>query len=334
MSFEYEKDNKKMKLDTSEGSDWGKFITAGSLINDKAIIEGGRSWPKNWYNGFKGQMTLRESVQQSVNVNAVKTYQQIGPEYAVSMLKKVGVTTVDEEGDVHDLNPAALALGGMSSGISPLEVTAAYAVFPNGGVYKEPITYTKVIDSNGEVLFENKSEETQVYDEGVAWIMTDILRTTVTRGIASGANIGSQPVGGKTGTTDNQFDIWFAGFTPQYTAALWMGNDVNIELSSGSSTTARFWSEIMRRVCEGLPYESFKEKPDNVISVGGEYYTDGTYSKVTKKKSKTKTTAGPTETQATTTQPPVTTTPTTIEPTTTEPTTTESQTSESSTASQ
>jgi len=331
MSFEYERDNKKMKLDTSEGSDWGKFITAGSLINDKAIVEGGRSWPKNWYNGFKGQMTLRESVQQSVNVNAVKTYQQIGPEYAVSMLKKVGITTVDEDGDVHDLNPAALALGGMSSGISPLEVTAAYAVFPNGGVYKKPISYTKVVDANGEILFENKTEEQQVYDEGVAWIMTDILRTTVTRGIASGANIGSQPVGGKTGTTDNQFDIWFAGFTPQYTAALWMGNDVNIELSSGSSTTAHFWAEIMSRVCEGLPYASFKEKPDNVITVGGEYYTDGTYSKVTKKKSKTK--ASSTATEAPTTTVPITTAPTTTAPTTeaTESETTESETTESET---
>lgn len=322
MSFEYERDGKQMTLDTSEGSDWGKYITAGSLINDAAITQNGRAWPKNWYSGYRGQMTLRKSVQQSVNVNAVKTYQQIGPDYSSSMLKKVGISSIDEEGDVNDLNPAALALGGMTNGISPLELTAAYATFPNGGVYKEPISYSKVLNNDGEILFEKKSEEEQVYDEGVAWIMTDILRTVVTQGIARQASIGSQPVGGKTGTTDDKFDIWFSGFTPQYTAALWMGNDVNIQLSSSSERTASFWSEVMSRVCENIPYASFRDKPSNVISVGGEYYTDGTYSKVTKKTTKTK--ASKTETtETTTTSPPETTTQqTTTEQTTTQPTAT------------
>lgn len=316
MSFEYERDGKTMSLDTSEGSDWGKYITAGSIINDAPISNNGSAWPKNWYNGYRGHMTLRKSVQQSVNVNAVKTYQQIGPDYSASMLKKVGISTIDEEGDVNDLNPAALALGGMTNGISPLELTAAYAVFPNGGTYKEPITYTKVIGPDDELLFEKKSKEEQVYDEGVAWIMTDILRTVVTQGIASSASIGSQPVGGKTGTTDNQFDIWFCGFTPQYTAALWMGNDVNIELSSGSNQTASFWSEVMSRVCANIPYASFRDKPANVISVGGEYYTDGTYSYVRKRTTKTKSSESETTEETTTTQAPTETSPpTTIQPT-------------------
>ncbi|MFQ8603334.1 MAG: penicillin-binding transpeptidase domain-containing protein, partial [Anaerovoracaceae bacterium] len=163
MSYEYSKDNKTMKLDTSEGSNWGKYITAGSVINDQPIKYNGKSWPKNWYNGFKGQMTLRKAVEQSVNTAAVKTYQQIGPDYSASMLKKSGVTTLDEEGKVNDLNPAALALGGMTNGISPLEITAAYATFANGGIYKSPISYTKVLNSSDEVLFENTSEEERVY---------------------------------------------------------------------------------------------------------------------------------------------------------------------------
>lgn len=281
MSYEYHKDGKTMKLDTSEGSDWGKYITAGSIINDAAMTYGGRTWPKNWYSGYKGDMTLRTAVQQSVNVCAVKVYQQIGPDYAASMLKKNGISTIDDEGEVNDLNPAALALGGMTSGISPLEMAAAYATFPNGGVYNKPSAYTKVLDSNDDILIEKKSEGVRVYDEGVAWIMTDILRTVVTNGIAGGASIGSQPVGGKTGTTDDNFDIWFCGFTPQYSAAIWMGTDVNIELSGGSGRTASFWSEIMGRVCEGLPRASFKSRPSNVEVVGGEYYIKGTYSKVT-----------------------------------------------------
>ena len=267
-------------------------------------------------------MTLRTAVQQSVNVCAVKTYQQIGPDYSASMLNKVGISTLDDEGDVNDLNPAALALGGMTNGISPLELTAAYATFPNGGEYKSPIAYTKVLNSQDEVLFEKSAEGEQVYDEGVAWIMTDILRTVVTKGIGSGAAIGSQPVGGKTGTTDNNYDAWFAGFTPQYTAALWMGNDVNIELTSGSAKSARFWSQIMSRVCENIPRGSFKEKPDNVISSGGEYYTEGTYSRVSLTPS---TTAPESTTQPSTTRPSSETTETT-RPSDTKPSTTEKET--------
>ena len=319
MSFEYERDGKTMTLDTSEGSDWGKYITAGSIINDAPITNNGSAWPKNWYNGYRGHMTLRKSVQQSVNVCAVKTYQQIGPDYSSSMLKKSGISTIDEEGDVNDLNPAALALGGMTNGIAPLELTAAYAVFPNGGTYKEPITYTKILGPDDELLFDKKAKEEQVYDEGVAWIMTDILRTVVTQGIATNASIGSQPVGGKTGTTDNQFDIWFCGFTPQYTAALWMGNDVNIELSAGSSQTASFWSEVMSRVCANIPYASFREKPENVISVGGEYYTDGTYSRVINRTTKTKSSETEATEPSTTTEPPTQTSPPTTAPPITEP---------------
>ncbi|MDO4745199.1 MAG: transglycosylase domain-containing protein [Bacillota bacterium] len=285
MSYEYHKEGKTMRLDTSEGSDYGKYITAGSVINDAKMSYGGRVWPKNWYSGYKGDMHLRKAVEQSVNVCAVKVYQQIGPDYSSKMLKKVGVTTVDDEGEVNDLNPAALALGGMTSGISPLEMAAAYATFPNGGVYNEPIAYTKVLDSKDEVIMKKKAEGTQVYDPGVAWIMTDILRTTVSRGIASGASIGVQPVGGKTGTTSDNYDIWFCGFTPQYSAAIWMGNDVNIEMSSGSGKTASTWATIMRRVCADIPYSSFGDMPSNVQVVGGEYYIKGTYSKVTLDKS-------------------------------------------------
>ncbi len=280
MSYEYSQDNKTMQLDNSDGSNWGSYITAGSIINDQPIQYNGSNWPKNWYSGYRGQMTLRHAVEQSVNTCAVKTYQQIGSDYSVSMLKKAGVTSVVEEGDTNDLNPAALALGGMTKGISPLEVTAAYATFVNEGVYKSPIAYTQVLNSSDEVLFEKTSEEERIYNEGVAWIMTDILRTVVTNGLGTSAAIGSQPVAGKTGTTTNSYDLWFCGFTPQYTAALWMGNDINIKLSAGSSRVAAFWSNIMSRVCEDLPRGSFAEKPSNVTTVNGEYYIEGTYSNV------------------------------------------------------
>ena len=311
MSYEYEKEGKTMSLNNSDGSNWGSYITAGSIINDAPMQFNGRTWPKNAYSGYRGQMKLRTAVEQSVNVCAVKVYQQIGPDWSASMLKKNGISTLVEDGDVNDLNPASLALGGLTYGATPLEMAAAYSTFPSGGTYKTPISYTKVVDANGDILLEKKPEETKAYNEGVAWIMTDILRTVVTNGIATSASIGVQPVGGKTGTTNDNFDIWFCGFTPQYSAALWMGTDVNIELSSGSGTTAAFWSSVMRRVCADLPYESFFEKPSNVVSVGGEYYTDGTYSRtyITKKSTKSEKKTSP-STEPSTTIPPTTEAPT------------------------
>lgn len=275
LSAEAAQDGRAMSLDNSGGNSFGNYITAGSIINDAAVTVNGRVWPRNSYGGYRGRMTLRKGVQQSVNVVAYKVFKQIGEEDSIKMLKKVGVTTVDEEGDTSDLNPAALALGGMTVGISPLEMTAAYAVFPNGGIYKRPQMYTKVLDSRGDVLLEGVTREERVYDEGVAFIMTDILQGVVTRGTGTNARIGTQPVGGKTGTTSDQYDIWFAGFTPEYSMALWEGNDVNIALTSMSSAAASFWGKIMGRVC--TQSASFRPKPDNVVQIKGEYYVDGTY---------------------------------------------------------
>ena len=113
-------------------------------------------------------------------------------------------------------------------------------------------------------------------DEGVSYIMTDILRTTVTRGLGINAAIASQPVAGKTGTTSDNYDMWFAGFTPQYSAALWFGNDVNIELTGTSDNAAACWGRIMGQVCAGTSYQSFPSMPENVMQIGGEYYVSGT----------------------------------------------------------
>lgn len=274
LGYENAANNTEMVLDESRGDRWGAYITAGSVINDAPMKFSGKSWPKNSYGGYKGRMSLRKGVQISSNVAAVKTYMQIGPEYSIEMLKKVGITTVDEEGETNDINPAALALGGMTSGISPLEMAGAYATFPNQGVYKTPICYTKVISSRGEVLLSNEAELSQVYDKGIAWIMTDILQSVVKSGTGVNAKIKAQPVGGKTGTTTDKYDIWFVGFTPQYTMALWEGTDVNIALMSSSEAAARFWRAIMDRVCTAPA--SFPEMPPNVIEKRGEYYAAGT----------------------------------------------------------
>ncbi len=255
------------------GVDKGTRYTAGTTVEDAPTRSG---WPTNWYNGYRGYVTLRTALEQSMNVVAVKIVNDIGYDYSAEMLKKNGVTTVVETGDNTDLNPAALGLGGMLKGISPLQMASAYGTFANGGVHITPTTYTKVEDSQGNVILEKEPEQTQVYDEGVAWIMTDMLRTTVERGIAGAAAIGVQPVAGKTGTTTDNYDAWFVGMTPQYSAALWIGNDYNIELTRGSAAAAQLWSRIMRRELAGTDYESFGKRPSDVVVRGGEYYVKGT----------------------------------------------------------
>ncbi|MCQ4638510.1 transglycosylase domain-containing protein [Anaerovorax odorimutans] len=271
-----------MSLSNSDGSNWGKYITAGSVINDAPMVVNGQIWPKNWYSGYRGHMTLRTAVEQSVNVCAVKVYQQIGPEFIISQLKKMGITTLVESGKSNDINPAALALGGMTKGISPMEMAAAYGIFPNQGVYTAPIAYTKITNSNGEVLFDKTPNTEKVIDAGVAYIMTSILRSVVTNGLGRTASFEGQPVAGKTGTTTNNYDAWFVGFTPQYTAALWIGNDINIELSEGSAASARLWRNIMNQVCASIPYGKYPDQPNNIDKIRGEYYIKGTYSSVGK----------------------------------------------------
>jgi penicillin-binding protein 1A len=227
----------------------------------------GKVWPKNWYEGYRGLYTMRESLEQSVNVNAVKIFSDIGVQNSLSFLKKCGVTSIVETGSVNDMNAAALALGGMTRGISPLEMVAGYGTFPGRGYYTEPIAYSKVTNKRGEVNLEKTAEKTRIMDEGVAFIMQDMLRSVVTNGIGKAAAIGTQPVAGKTGTTTDNYDAWFVGFTPQYAASLWIGNDISVELSQGSASAARLWSRIIKRVHEGMESASFPGPPSNVISI-------------------------------------------------------------------
>lgn len=240
--------------------------TAASPIDDAPIKYGGAAWPKNWYEGYTGINTLRRAVEQSINACAVNLWMQLDPQMSVDFLTNMGVTTLVEYGSVNDINASALALGGMTKGISPMEMTAAYGAIGNGGVYTEPICYTRVTNRSGDVLLEKTPITHQVMDESVASLMTNIMETTVTNGIAGAAKIAAQPVAGKTGTTSERYDVWFCGLTPQYSAAVWIGNDVNIPMNQGSGAAASLWSRIMQRVCAGLPREEFQMRGEFVTA--------------------------------------------------------------------
>ena len=225
---------------------------------------------------------MRRAIEQSMNVCAVRAQLAVGNQRSIDFLKKLGITTIVESGIVNDLNPAALALGGMTQGIKPMELASAYSTFPNNGVRNDPIGYTKVLYKNGEVLLDGTPESDQAMDPGAAFIMTDMLRTTVQHGISNAGRISGMEVAGKTGTTSENVDAWFVGSVNKYTAAVWIGNDTVIEMSRGSAAAASLFSKMMGRVCEGMEPVLFSERPMPInverSSVGGitDYFLIGT----------------------------------------------------------
>lgn len=281
-SFDYQAEGQKFQYvktgyDKQQDTGWGDYITVASYVGDEKMRVNGIDWPQNFSKTYSGYNTFRTAIQKSLNTCAVKILAQVGLEYSMQKVKEFGVSTIvdDTSQPANDLNLAALGLGAMTYGTTPLDMALAYATFPNGGVRNSGICYTKVTDSEGKVLLEGKSEETRVLDEGVAFIMTDVLRDVVSYGIARDAAIDGIDVGGKTGTTDDTWDIWFDGFTPSYSAALWIGTDDNTPLDATSSVAASLWSNIMGQVDEAMEGE-YRDMPDDIIVRNGDYFTKGT----------------------------------------------------------
>ncbi len=264
------------------GADGVAGYNAAMPIDDSPIMYSNEIWPKNWYAGYTGITNLRHAVEQSINACAVNLFLKMAdPQRSIDQLRKMGITSVvdETESNINDANASALALGGMTKGISPLEMTAAYGTFGNYGTYTEPICYTTVTTKNGDIILSKEASHVQVLDESVASLMTDILRTVVTNGLGSPAKLKSQPSAGKTGTTSERYDIWFCGLTPQYSAATWIGSDVNLPVNSDSSKAAKLWAKIMDQVCAELPREEFEMKGDFVTATVDKY--SGKYSAYT-----------------------------------------------------
>ncbi len=240
--------------------------TAASPLDDRPINVGplgaidlageeekGKPWPKNWYDGYKGIVNMRKAVELSINCCAVQLFTEMDPQWCVDAIQNMGVTSLVTSGPVNDVNASALALGGMTKGISPLEMTVAYETIANYGLYTEPSVYTTVTNKRGDIILRKDPITRRVFDESVASLMGDILRTSVTNGLATSAKLVSQPSAGKTGTTSERYDLWFCGYTPQHSGSTWIGNDVNISLDRGSGAAAKIWAAVMEQV--GAMYE-------------------------------------------------------------------------------
>ena len=240
--------------------------TIGSYVEDAPYQYENGTDVHNAGGEYRGWITLRQAVTDSVNVAAVKTLTQITPARGYQQLLKFGFTSLDPAKDI--VQP--LALGGISKGVSNLQLTAAYAALANGGIYTKPIFYTKILDQNGQVVIDNTPETRRAVSADTAWILTDAMEDVVKEGTAAAVQLESgMPVAGKTGTTSNYNDLWFVGYTPYYTMGIWAGFDNNEEMPEEGTYREyhkTLWKAIMSRLTADKAITSFA-KPDTVQKV-------------------------------------------------------------------
>ena len=214
---------------------------------------------------YHGTVTMRESIVHSYNIPAVKCMIDITPELGVEYLEKFGFSSlvtepVDINGESYDDLNASTAIGGITYGVSNLELTAAYAAIANNGVYIKPVFYTRILDSDGNVVIDNTPEKTTVIKPSTAYLLTSAMEDVISEGTGTRVQFDGMHLAGKTGTTDNYRDLWFCGFSPYYTCSVWAGYDDNTVLPAGESRTYQqtLWRNIMERIHENLVDTEFK----------------------------------------------------------------------------
>ena len=226
--------------------------TAESMLIDKKEAEG----PKNANNSYAGSVSLRTAVEKSINTVAWSKFNELGAETAMQYLLDM---------NFEDIMPqdytGSSALGGFTRGASTLEMSGAYTALANGGVYRNPSCILRVEDSYGNIVFEHAAEEKQVYEQSAAVAMTKILQGVMTNGTAKGQGVSGMPSAGKTGTTNENKDGWFAGYTPYYTTSIWVGYDSPRWLKglTGSAYPAEIWHNFMEEIHGDLPAKNFGE---------------------------------------------------------------------------
>ncbi len=240
--------------------------TLASLYKDAKYAYSDGTEVHNASNSYLGWITMREAIVNSVNIPAVKAITDLTPQLAYNELLKFGFTSLDPVNDVYQ----PLALGGISRGVSNLELTAAYAAIANQGTYTKPIFYTKILDQNGDVVIDNTPETSRVISEDTAWLLTDVMQDVVKYGTGKALQLGNgMPVAGKTGTTSKYNDIWFCGYTPYYTIGVWAGFDDNTKLPDEGiyrDYHKILWKKVMKRLTDDKTVIDF-QKPSSVKRV-------------------------------------------------------------------
>ncbi len=240
-----------------------KGYTPATKLIDTPIVfqdeENNFTWkPKNYSEEFSGSAMFRDAFAKSRNVVTIKILRDIGVSYVINYAKKLGIES--------ELTPdLSLALG--SSSVSLLELVSSYSVFANNGYLVRPIFITKIEDRDGKVLEESVFEKKQVIEESTAYIMTSLLQSVVTEGTGWRVRALKRPAAGKTGTTDNQHDAWFMGYTPTYVTGVWVGFDQEDSLGkgeTGSRAASPIWLGFMKRILDAKPIRAF-QVPKGVV---------------------------------------------------------------------
>ena len=243
-----------------------KGMTLATTFEDEPYNYPDGSPVNNASKSYGGTTTIRQAIQNSINVVAVKCLEEVTPELGLQYLDNFGFTTLahgteadrDADGTVWTDANLPMALGGLTHGVTNVELCAAYAAIANNGNYIEPIYYTKILDHNGNVLIEKNSAGRSVIKESTAWLLTSAMEDVVNKGTGTACQLDNMTVAGKTGTTDAYNDLWFVGYTPYYTCAVWSGFDNNEKLPEDARNFHKnLWKKVMTRIHEGLPDKDF-----------------------------------------------------------------------------
>ena len=233
--------------------------TPDSEMVDKKIDDG----PSNSSGNYLGKITLKTAVAKSINTIAWQLYEELTPEVGLSYLKNMNFSNIVDSDYV-----MATALGGFTTGVSPLEMASAYATIENDGLYREPTCITQIIDDDENIIYYNNQIETVIYSETASRMMVECMEEVMNSGTAKKIKLDDMPCAGKTGTTNDQKDGWFCGFTRYYTTAVWVGYDIPKTVSDlkGNTYPAQIWYQYMSKIHEGktpiefLPYAKLSEE--------------------------------------------------------------------------
>ncbi len=241
-------------------------MTLASVQTDAPFKYNDGTMVSNWWDGgtYKGICSMRYAIEQSLNIIAVKTLTIIDPQLGYDYLINFGFTTLCERevinGEVHSDIIQALSLGGVTYGVTNLELNAAYAAIANEGRYIEPVLYTQFVDANGEVILDNTTPySAQVIRPTTAFLLTNAMMDVVNIGTGTKAKFDNMAIAGKTGTTSKNNDFWFAGYTPYYTCTIWAGYDNNVSMNTSEEKNFHktMWRKVMEEIHKDLPMKNF-----------------------------------------------------------------------------
>jgi penicillin-binding protein 1A len=204
--------------------------------------------PKNAGKSYKGSISMRGALTNSINIVAVKVLVDTGFQPVMDLAHKMGIES--------ELKPYySLALGGLE--VNMLEIANAYSTFAAGGIHEKVHSIQRIIDRKGNVLYENKLNPQRILEANNVAIAVSLMRGVVTEGTGTNAQLPGRPVAGKTGTTDKERDLWFIGYIPQAVTAVWLGNDNNAPTGNASTTAAYAWGRFMSQVVKDMPVQQF-----------------------------------------------------------------------------